>query len=74
MRDREREREQLCKNWQWSGTKYNQIRYSAQAKALKETISPTDLYLVILSSKTFVFEDRRQNDVVLVSLTSYFFL
>ena len=33
--------------------------------SMKETISQTDLYLVNLSSKTYVFEDK---------LTTYFFL
>ena len=43
-----------------------------QMCALKEIISQTDLYLVILSSKNACYS--RQNDESLVSLTSYFVL
>ena len=41
--------------------------------AQREITSQSDLYLVILSSKTYVFEDKLTPKFVLVSWTSYFF-
>ena len=51
---------------------FKPLRYTTKCTVTqKEITSQTDEYLVILSSKTYVFEDKM--DYVLVNLTSYFF-